>query len=63
MEKQVLDYVLVPSGLMILVAYHIWLLHRIIKQPNKTVIGVNAMMGSSYDGGTFKKKIFNLLIL
>ncbi|XP_027368425.1 uncharacterized protein LOC113874402 [Abrus precatorius] len=43
MEKKVLDLILVPSGLLVTIAYHFWLLHRIIKHPTKTVIGVNAM--------------------
>lgn len=34
-----LDLVLVPTGLLFLVAYHVYLLHRIIKHPNSTVIG------------------------
>ncbi|XP_059628890.1 uncharacterized protein LOC132271511 [Cornus florida] len=41
MEKQILDYVLVPSGLLVMVAYHIWLLYQIIKHPTRTVIGIN----------------------
>ncbi|KAH7538356.1 hypothetical protein FEM48_Zijuj03G0190900 [Ziziphus jujuba var. spinosa] len=43
MEKRLLDYVLVPSGLSVMVAYHVWLLYRIVKQPTKTVVGVNAI--------------------
>ncbi|GAB4826054.1 hypothetical protein Ancab_008924 [Ancistrocladus abbreviatus] len=43
MEEKILDYLLVPIGLMIMVAYHLWLLHRIIKHPTKTVIGINAI--------------------
>ncbi|XP_010275273.1 PREDICTED: uncharacterized protein LOC104610391 [Nelumbo nucifera] len=43
MKKQVLDYFLVPSGLLLMVAYHIWLLYRILKHPTKTVIGINAI--------------------
>ncbi|OUZ99068.1 Protein of unknown function DUF599 [Macleaya cordata] len=43
MKKEVLDYILVPSGLLLMVAYHIWLLHRIITQPTRTVIGINAI--------------------
>lgn len=44
MEKKVLDYVLVPSGLFVMVAYHIWLLYQILKHPNRTVIGINAVI-------------------
>lgn len=43
MEKLILDYTLVPTGLLIMVSYHVWLLHRIINHPVKTVIGVNAI--------------------
>lgn len=43
MDKKVLDYLLVPLGLFLMVAYHAWLLHRIMKHPNKTVVGVTAI--------------------
>ena len=43
MEKRVLDYLLVPLGLVAMVGYHSWLLYRIMKHPTKTVIGVNAI--------------------
>ena len=43
MEKKDLDYILVPSGLLVMVAYHMWLLHRIVKHPNNTVIGINTV--------------------
>ncbi|XP_065864751.1 uncharacterized protein [Euphorbia lathyris] len=43
MEKKILDYTLVPAGLGILAAYHLWLFLRIIYTPYKTVIGVNAL--------------------
>lgn len=44
MEKNsILDYILVPSGLVIMVAYHIWLLYRIKHHPTKTFIGINAI--------------------
>ncbi|GMH28171.1 hypothetical protein Nepgr_030014 [Nepenthes gracilis] len=43
MEEQMLDYCLVPLGLLIMVAYHVWLLHRIVKHPTKTVIGINSI--------------------
>uniref|UniRef100_A0A2N9HS21 Reverse transcriptase zinc-binding domain-containing protein n=1 Tax=Fagus sylvatica TaxID=28930 RepID=A0A2N9HS21_FAGSY len=33
----------VPSGLLVMVAYHMWLLHRIMKHPNNTVIGINTV--------------------
>jgi len=34
-----LDLVLVPTGILLLVAYHVYLLNRIIKAPDTTVIG------------------------
>ncbi|KAK3042025.1 hypothetical protein RJ639_001727 [Escallonia herrerae] len=43
MEKQVLDFVLVPFGLVIMVAYHIWLLYQIAKYPTRTIVGINAI--------------------
>ncbi|XP_043712052.1 uncharacterized protein LOC122660863, partial [Telopea speciosissima] len=43
MEKQILDFSLVPLGLCSLLAYHIWLLHRIINHPTSTVIGINGI--------------------
>lgn len=43
MKKQVLDYILVPMGLVLMVGYHLWLLYRIKKQPMKTVIGINTV--------------------
>ncbi|MCD7463365.1 hypothetical protein HAX54_050425 [Datura stramonium] len=39
----VLDYVLVPVGLLFMVGYHLWLLHRILKHPIRTVIGINSI--------------------
>ncbi|XP_021652836.2 uncharacterized protein LOC110644404 [Hevea brasiliensis] len=43
MEKKILDYTLVPVGLAIMVAYHLWLFNRIMNHPSKTVIGVNTI--------------------
>ncbi|KAJ6807481.1 uncharacterized protein M6B38_170360 [Iris pallida] len=43
MEKRTLDYVLVPSGVAIMVAYHLWLLYRILRHPTKTVVGINTI--------------------
>ncbi|KAL2550881.1 hypothetical protein Fot_12411 [Forsythia ovata] len=43
MEKQMLDYVLVPVGLLAMVVYHIWLLHQIVRRPTRTVVGINAI--------------------
>ncbi|KAA8533512.1 hypothetical protein F0562_031054 [Nyssa sinensis] len=43
MEKRLLDYILVPAGLLIMVAYHIWLLYQILKNPTRTIVGINAI--------------------
>ncbi|KAL3630768.1 hypothetical protein CASFOL_023752 [Castilleja foliolosa] len=43
MEKGILDCVLVPAGLLVMVAYHMWLLRKIIRRPHTTVLGVNAV--------------------
>eukprot|EP01018_Ginkgo_biloba_P025990 Gb_09350 [translate_table: standard] len=42
-EKHYLDYAMVPAGLLLLSAYHAWLLYRIIKYPTTTVVGINAI--------------------
>ncbi|XP_031283943.1 uncharacterized protein LOC116142665 [Pistacia vera] len=42
-DIQLLDFVLASSGLLMMLAYHFWLIHRIIKHPTRTVIGVNAI--------------------
>ncbi|XVF37609.1 hypothetical protein REPUB_Repub20aG0024200 [Reevesia pubescens] len=43
MEMKYLDCILVPIGILTMVAYHIWLLHKIINHPTNTIIGVNAI--------------------
>lgn len=42
MEVEQVDYVLVPLGLLVLVAYHVWLLITIHRHPIRTVVGLNA---------------------
>ncbi|KAH6756295.1 TRP-like ion channel protein of unknown function [Perilla frutescens var. hirtella] len=42
-KKELLDYVLVPLGILVMVAYHLWLLRQIIRRPATTVIGINAV--------------------
>ncbi|XP_017974067.1 PREDICTED: uncharacterized protein LOC18604223 isoform X1 [Theobroma cacao] len=42
MEEDKLDYLLVPLGLLLLAAYHVWLLFTVLKHPTRTVIGLNA---------------------
>ncbi|XXG66778.1 hypothetical protein AAC387_Pa06g0283 [Persea americana] len=39
LKKEDLDMVLVPSGLMVMFGYHLYLIYRIIKLPHTTVIG------------------------
>ncbi|KAI8030462.1 hypothetical protein LOK49_LG01G01839 [Camellia lanceoleosa] len=43
MERQLLDYILVPTGLLIMLAYHIWLLYQVVNHPSRTVIGINSI--------------------
>ncbi|KAF3795018.1 hypothetical protein EJ110_NYTH06291 [Nymphaea thermarum] len=43
MEKDGLDWILVPLGLGLMVAYHVWLAYRIVVHPQYTVIGINAV--------------------
>ncbi|KAJ0968602.1 hypothetical protein J5N97_025519 [Dioscorea zingiberensis] len=43
MEKQELDFVLVPLGLIVMAGYHAWLFHRVIRHPTRTVIGINSI--------------------
>ncbi|KAK9724141.1 hypothetical protein RND81_05G051200 [Saponaria officinalis] len=43
MKEQILDYLLVPIGLFIMAAYHVWLLLKIIHQPTRTVVGIHAI--------------------
>ncbi|XP_060968269.1 uncharacterized protein LOC133035858 isoform X1 [Cannabis sativa] len=42
MEEKSLDFVLVPLGLFLMGAYHVWLFFIIHRHPRKTVIGLNA---------------------
>ncbi|KAJ8550882.1 hypothetical protein K7X08_000252 [Anisodus acutangulus] len=42
MEEQQLDYALVPLGVAIFLSYHAWLLFTIIRNPRRTVIGINS---------------------
>ncbi|XP_028805447.1 uncharacterized protein LOC114760350 [Neltuma alba] len=43
MDEQQLDVVLVPLGLVVLGTYHVWLLFTILRDPYRTVIGLNAL--------------------
>nr|XP_043608680.1 uncharacterized protein LOC122580474 [Erigeron canadensis] len=43
MENNDLDFVLVPAGLLVMVAYHFWLLYQIRHNPTRTVVGMNAI--------------------
>lgn len=42
MEEKELDYILVPAGLLVMGVYHGWLLYNVIRNPQRTVIGINA---------------------
>ncbi|KAI5657472.1 hypothetical protein M9H77_26265 [Catharanthus roseus] len=43
MEREILDYVLVPVGLVVMTFYHVWLLHQLLHHPTRTVIGINSI--------------------
>ncbi|MED6168600.1 hypothetical protein PIB30_013095 [Stylosanthes scabra] len=43
MEKVIIDLILVIVGLLVMAMYHFWLLHRVLRHPTKTIIGVNAI--------------------
>ncbi|KMZ64524.1 hypothetical protein ZOSMA_361G00040 [Zostera marina] len=40
-EKQYLELILVPLGLLLLLAYHLWFTYQLIRHPNNTVMGMN----------------------
>ncbi|KAL5974190.1 hypothetical protein ACLOJK_030853 [Asimina triloba] len=42
-RKSYLDLLLVPTGLLINLAYHCWLLHQVRNRPMSTIIGINAV--------------------
>ncbi|WOK92523.1 hypothetical protein Cni_G01214 [Canna indica] len=44
MEEKYLDLVMVPLGLLLQVIYNLWLLTTIIRDPKRTVIGLNAQV-------------------
>ncbi|KAL1539816.1 hypothetical protein AAHA92_24252 [Salvia divinorum] len=50
MEKQILDYVLVPLGLLVMLSYHLWLLRQVLRRPSTTVIGINAAIRRAWVG-------------
>ncbi|KAF3446473.1 hypothetical protein FNV43_RR11652 [Rhamnella rubrinervis] len=41
-RKCYMDVILVPLGLLILTAYHLWLWHKVRTQPETTLIGINS---------------------
>lgn len=41
-KEESLDVVLVPAGLAVMVAYHVWLGYAILHRPKLTVISLNA---------------------
>ncbi|XP_073018144.1 uncharacterized protein [Primulina eburnea] len=42
MDENIMEFVLVPLGMGVLLTYHFWLLYNIIRNPRRTVIGLNA---------------------
>ncbi|KAK8964182.1 hypothetical protein KSP40_PGU009606 [Platanthera guangdongensis] len=43
METMTTDYILVPLGFIIMVGYHVWLLHRIIHYSTKPITNINSI--------------------
>ncbi|KAK9105844.1 hypothetical protein Scep_022688 [Stephania cephalantha] len=43
MEEEQLDLVLVPLGVLLMGAYHVWLVFKIKRSAKRTVIGINAL--------------------
>ncbi|XP_010519578.1 PREDICTED: uncharacterized protein LOC104798992 [Tarenaya hassleriana] len=43
MEMKILDYTLIPMGMMVMVVYHLWLLRRIVRRPSSTIVGLNVI--------------------
>ncbi|CAN1170869.1 hypothetical protein LINPERHAP2_LOCUS29238 [Linum perenne] len=43
MEKSVLDYTLVPLGMVMMMSYHLWLFFQVLNHPSHTIIGINAI--------------------
>lgn len=41
-KEESLDLVLVPTGLAVMIAYHVWLVYAILYRPKLTVISLNA---------------------
>jgi len=65
-----LEFVFVPLGLLVFFLYHAWLLFTILREPHRTVIGLNAesrvqwvhaMMSVSHS--IFSLFSYNILIL
>ncbi|GMP53019.1 hypothetical protein CsSME_00018621 [Camellia sinensis var. sinensis] len=43
-KKEHLDVILVPSGLLIMFGYHLYLLYRYLKLPHTTTMGTEAKL-------------------
>jgi len=56
-----LDLMLVPSGLLLMVAYHVWLWHRVRTQPHTTIIGTNSTGRRSWVTVIMKVCFVNLI--
>ncbi|XP_057843423.1 uncharacterized protein LOC131052815 [Cryptomeria japonica] len=54
-----LDIILVPVGVLMLVAYHCRLLYRILKTPNTTFIGLNAINRRAWVNANMKEGMKN----
>ncbi|CAM8989917.1 unnamed protein product [Rhodiola kirilowii] len=55
MKESVMDFIMVPCGLLIMTAYHLWLLHRIIHHPlrhcRRPQCNQQALLDPCNDGG------------
>ncbi|KAL9225105.1 hypothetical protein vseg_001067 [Gypsophila vaccaria] len=43
MEEKMLDYSMVPLGIMIMVVYNVWLWVKIVKHPSTTIVGMHSI--------------------
>ena len=62
-EAEYLDYVLVPTGLVVLGLYHLWLFYTIIRHPTTTVVGVNSLSRQQWVLHMMAVSFFSFLLL
>lgn len=61
-KEESLDLVLVPTGLVVMVAYHVWLVYAILHRPKLTVISLNAESRRQWVFSMMTVCFFSLLI-